>query len=131
MPSIGVGVQDLKPYFCGDMPLLSTLPILHIKGPRSFASIRLYELTNQFRMSGVRQISLDELRDFLATKDAHPRFADFKRKVLDKAVAEINEKTDMELSWQPVKKGRAVAWIKLLIRTGKQGDLFPSSPGTD
>jgi plasmid replication initiation protein len=108
------------------MPLFSTLKILHIKGLRSFASIRLYELTNQFRASGVRQISLDELREFLATKDAHPRFADFKRKVIDKAVAEINDKTDMDLSWQPVKKGRAVAGIKFFIKTNKQTDLFPT-----
>lgn len=117
---------ELMPYLCGAMPMFSTLKILHIKGLRSFASIRLYELANQFRASGIRQIALDELRDYLATKDAHPRFADFRRKVLDKAINEINEKTDMDLSWQPVKKGRAVAGIKLFIRTNKQTDLFPS-----
>ena len=118
--------HELMPYLCGAMPLFSTLKILHIKGLRSFASIRLYELTNQFRASGVRQISLVQLREFLATKDAHPRFADFKRKVIDKAVAEINDKTDMELSWQPVKKGRAVAGIKFFIKTSKQTDMFPN-----
>lgn len=117
--------HELMPYLCGAMPLFSTLKILHIKGLRSFASIRLYELTNQFRASGVRQVSLAELREFLATKDAHPRFADFKRKVIDKAVAEINDKTDMALSWQPMKKGRAVSGIKFFIKTNKQTDLFP------
>lgn len=117
--------QDLMPYLCGAMPVFSTLRILHIKGLRSFASIRLYELTNQFRMSGVRQISLEELRALLATKDAHPRFADFRRKVLDKAVSEINSKTDLEVSWEPVKKGRSVAGIKFFIKTSSQPDLFP------
>jgi plasmid replication initiation protein len=76
-------------------------------------------------MSGVRQISLEELRALLATKDAHPRFADFRRKVLDKAVSEINSKTDLEVSWEPVKKGRSVAGIKFFIKTSSQPDLFP------
>lgn len=118
--------HDLMPYLCGAMTVFSTLRILHIKGLRSFASIRLYELTNQFRKSGVRQISLEELRSLLATKDAHPRFADFRRKVLDKAVKEINSKTDLQIDWQPVKKGRAVAGIKFYVRGKSQGDLFPT-----
>ena len=66
-----------------------------------------------------------ELRALLATKDAHPRFADFRRKVLDKAVSEINSKTDLEVSWEPVKKGRSVAGIKFFIKTSSQPDLFP------
>ena len=118
--------HDLMPYLCGAMTVFSTLRILHIKGLRSFASIRLYELTNQFRKSGVRQISLEELRSLLATKDAHPRFADFRRKVLDKAVKEINSKTDLQIDWEPIKKGRAVAGIKFWVRDKSQGDLFPA-----
>lgn len=113
------------PYLCGTVPLFSTLKILHIKGLRSFASIRLYEFTNQLRASGVRHISLAELREFLATKEARPRFADFKRKVIDKAVAQINEKTGMDLPWQQVKKTRAVSGIKFFIKTNKQTDFFP------
>jgi plasmid replication initiation protein len=116
--------HDLMPYICGAMPVFSTLKILHIKGLRSFASIRLYELVNQFRKSGVRQISLIDLRDLLATKEAHPRFTDFRRKVLDKAVTEINDKTDLKVTWQPIKQGRSVEMIKFLITTNTQGDLF-------
>lgn len=116
--------QDLMPYLCGAMTAFSTLRILHIKGLRSFASIRLYELTNQFRHSGVRQISLEELRGLLANKNSHPRFTDFRRKVLDKAVSEINAKTDMEIEWQPLKKGRSVTGIKFFVKTNAQADLF-------
>jgi plasmid replication initiation protein len=32
----------------------------------------------------------------------------------------------MDLSWQPVKKGRAVAGIKFFIKAHKQTDLFPA-----
>lgn len=116
--------QSLMPFICGAMPVFSTLKILHIKGLRSFASIRLYELANQFRLSGVRQISLEELRTLLATKDAHPRFTDFRRKVLDKAVGEVNDKTDLNITWQPIKQGRSVKNIKFFIKTTTQGDLF-------
>lgn len=116
--------HDLMPYLCGAMPVFSTMKILHIKGLRSFASIRLYELMNQFKPSGVRQVSLVELRSLLANKEAHPRFTDFRRKVLDKAVSEINDKTDLEISWEPVKKGRAVSGVKFFIGVSSQNDLF-------
>jgi plasmid replication initiation protein len=39
-------------------------------------------------------------------------------------VNEINEKTDLEIKWEPVKKGRAVTGVKFFIRTSVQSDLF-------
>ena len=47
--------------------------------------------------------------------------------MLDKAVKEINSKTDLEIRWDPVKKGRAVSGIKFFIKDTSQGDLFPAA----
>ena len=36
-------------------------------------------------------------------------------------------KTDLEIAWDPVKKGRAVHGIKFYIKDNSQRDLFPST----
>lgn len=107
------------------MPLFSTLKILHIKGLRSFASIRLYELTNQFRASGVRQISLDELREFLATMMRTRGLRISSCKVIDKAVAEINDKTDMDLSLAAGEEGEG-GFRYQVLHQDQQADGFVS-----
>lgn len=118
--------SDLMPFLCapGGLVEFSTIHLVHISGLRHFAALRLYELLNQFRASGVRQIHLEELREALSGKDTYPDYVNFRRKVLDKAVAEINDKTNLTVKWEPIKKGRSVVTIKFLIVESKQRDLF-------
>ena len=43
------------------------------------------------------------------------RFPDFRRFVLEKAQSEINELTDINMSFEPIKTGRKVTSIKFII----------------
>ena len=45
----------------------------------------------------------------------HNRFPDFRRKVLEKAQLEINELTDINIEFEPIKTGRKVTSIKFII----------------
>ena len=45
------------------------------------------------------------------------RYFCFRRKVIEIAVKEINQFTDLEVSWEPVTKGRKVIEIKFIIKT--------------
>ena len=48
-------------------------------------------------------------------------FKDFRRYVLEVATKEINLYTDIEVSWQPIKKGKKVVQVKFDI---KQRDIW-------
>jgi plasmid replication initiation protein len=59
---------------------------------------------------------LDELRRVLSIPDGVlTKWFDVKRKVLDQAVKEINELTDITVKYTPIKKGRSVEEIQFNI----------------
>lgn len=60
-------------------------------------------------------VPLEKLRDdilYLKNEQSYKAFKEFKRAVLDPAVAEINEKTDCCIEYETVKRGRTVIAIK-------------------
>ena len=61
--------------------------------------------------------------------DEYSRINNFKAKVLDLAMSEINEKTDMNVEYTQIKKGRVVSGFQFTIKDknkkeGEQKDVF-------
>lgn len=72
----------------------------------------LYLLDNRFRREWT--VSLDELREKVFrcnTKFYAENFKNFKQDILEKAIKEVNEKTDLTFEYAPVKTGRRVTGI--------------------
>lgn len=88
--------------------LLSTLPM------RSSYSVRIYELLKSYAYQHGHEFDIDDLKGLLMA-ERYKNFKDFRRKVLDVAVNEINLYTDIEVSWEPVTKGRKVIAVKFDI----------------
>ena len=73
-------------------------------------ALRLYESLIQFKSVGKLNISLIELRERLGIEsDSYSQMAMFKVRVLDLAVKQINEHTDITVSYEQYKEGRKVA----------------------
>lgn len=115
--------EDIAKYVIGlfsnytQYELLSTLPM------RSAYSFRIYELLKSYSYSGRNPkitFDLEELKKKLMATN-YDRFPDFRRKVLEIAVKEINIYTDLEVTWEPEKKGKKV--IKLIFEV-KQKDSW-------
>jgi len=73
----------------------------------------LYLKDNVFRECW--KVSVEELRDKkldLKNNECYKQFKYFKRDVLEKALKEINEKTDIRYEWKPIKRGRTVTHIE-------------------
>lgn len=80
-------------------------------------TVRLYELLLQYLSIGKRMFGLDDLRDILdAQSSAYDRINNFRARVLDFAVEQINTLTDLDVSYEVVKTGRRVTGIAFLIR---------------
>lgn len=61
-------------------------------------------------------VKLSELHDMLDTpKTARSNFAEFKRRILDKAHKDINENTSLKFEFEAIKNGRAVSEIKFIF----------------
>lgn len=88
---------------------------------KSNYSVRLYELLVQWKNS--KQTPIFKLEEFrgqlgLGTSE-YKAMCDFKKRVLDFAVKEINEKTDIKVQYEQVKKGRKIIGFRFLIKTKK------------
>ncbi|MDR0819047.1 MAG: replication initiation protein [Oscillospiraceae bacterium] len=69
--------------------------------------IIMYELLKQYEKAGERIITVDRLRERLGfSNNEHPRFGDFKNRVLDVCQKAIAETTDIKFTYEPYgKKG--------------------------
>lgn len=87
----------------------------------SVYSGRLYELLSQWRsMLKTPKIELSDLRRQLGVEDGYyPAMGDFKKRVLDLAVAQVSEKTDIIVSYEQHKRGRSITHISFSFKFRK------------
>ena len=92
-----------------------------ISGLSSAYAIRLYELLIAWRSTGkTPEIPNHELRDKLGvTPDIYQRIESFKRRVLDSAITQINEHTDIIVSYEQHKKGRVITGFSFSFKFKK------------
>lgn len=122
--------------------LLYTLPM------KSGYSIRLYELLKSYidfknsnkpnKFGSVKQdFSMEELRIRIGStvkddkgkvvKVNYPQFREFKRNILDIAVKEIKEYTDLDVEYAKICKGRTVTGIQFEIKYKDSSDLLQAN----
>ena len=107
--------------------LLSQTSNLH-----SVYSVRLYELLIQWKTAGktpVFELALFRGQMGLAD-DEYKIMGNFKLRVLDLAVNEINEKTDLTVSYTQHKKGRVIHGFKFTVKQ-KQATKTPKTAHID
>jgi hypothetical protein len=86
---------------------------------RSQYSVRLYPKLKDRPFGWT--VSVEELRQILgATAASYDVFKDFNKHVLQKAVKEINEITDIDVTTENIRKGRSVVSIKFTVKEKKQ-----------
>ena len=91
-----------------------------VVGLQSEYAIRLYELIIQWRSVGkTSQISLVELREKLGLVDEYQRIEAFKRRVLDLAITQINEHTDITSKYEQHKQGRVITGFTFKFKVKK------------
>lgn len=82
----------------------------------SVYSIRIYELLKQYERLRKRELTLEELRHFLAIEPTkYKQYGHFKSKVLAVAQKEVNNKTDIHFEFVEIKTGRKVTSIEFII----------------
>lgn len=108
--------------------LFTQYALEQISTMRSVYSVRLYELLVQWKKRGSVTFDLDIFRGQLGLeKDDYVVIGDFKKRVLDHAVKEINEKSDIKVSYTNVKKGRKVAGFDFKIQAKKSEEKQDST----
>jgi len=79
-----------------------------ISSLKSIYSIRLYEMMMQFQSTGFISISLEDFKKRLGVGQKYKTYRDFKKRVIDYAVAELNRKSLFTITFTPLRQGRAI-----------------------
>ena len=96
--------------------LFTRFALEQVASMTSVYSVRLYELLNQWRKATKVSFELDIFRGQLGVNDnEYKAMSDFKRRILDLAINEINEKSDLKVSYEQVKKGVAIVGFKFKV----------------
>lgn len=95
----------------------------HISKFKSKYSIRFYELLYQYKKIGKRSFEVSELRNLFELKTKYSTFSDFRKFVLNRAIAEINKHSDLVIESKLIKKGRTITSIKFSIQSKPQKEL--------
>ena len=114
--------QDLMPFVSEISGKFTEYNLEHIAKFNSFHSIRIYEIVTQYRKSKEKErtVLLSDLKEWLQVSEKYDRWDNFKNRVLTPAIKEINEKSDLFVEFEQIKRGRSIHALKFLISPKKQ-----------
>jgi plasmid replication initiation protein len=111
-----VFAQDLIPYITRLEQEFTSYRIQQIGHLSSVYAVRFYEFLAQFKNTGVRIFEIERLRDMLGLIDEYKLFGHLKVKVIDVAVEQINEHTDLKVAYKTRKTGRRITHLDFSIK---------------
>ncbi len=106
----------LKPYLLQFQERFTKYNIMTVMQFRSGFSIRIYELTKQYLSKRERIIELFLLKKILGVEGRYPLFSDFRKKVLNPAMKEINSQSDIIIDYKPSRECRKITAIRFTIK---------------
>ncbi len=106
--------EDLLPYLLQLKENFTSYSLYYVLGMRSKYSPRLYELIKSHEYHKRLEIDLDTLKEMLMADKYDNK--NFKQKVLDVALGEINTLSDLSVEYTPIKDKRKVVALSFDIR---------------
>lgn len=106
--------EDIQKYIVGWFEQYTQYSLCQVLPMQSQYSFLMFELLKSYSNYKQYVFGLDDLKSRLGATH-YTDYRDFKKRVLDIATKEINLYTDLEISWEPISKGRKIIQIKFYI----------------
>ncbi len=120
--------QRITPYLMQLRNNFTSYQLEEVAALRGAHSIRLFEMLMQFKSTGVCRITVEEFRFTLQLDKQYPRFVDFKRRVIDPAVADLHAHSNLQIRWNVKRKGRTPVALEFVFGVVDQGRLDLNEP---
>jgi plasmid replication initiation protein len=109
--------DDVLPYLINLQERFTQYELYQILALKGSYSIALYELFKSHAFKRRIVLGLEEIKQYLGVSGKYEEYKNFRRQLIEPALKEINEYTDINVSWQPIKKGRFYIAIDFTIAT--------------
>lgn len=117
--------DQIMPYLFDLKNKFTKYKLSNISSFKSSYSVRLYELLAQYKVVKTRNIEVNILREILLLNNKYIRLFDFKKRVVEKAVKEINNKSDLFISYKISSNV-----ISFSIKNKVESEPLPATPAT-
>ena len=108
--------HDILPYLSMLQREFTIYKLRHVATMRSTHGVRLYELLAQWRQAGERDLKIDEIKKMFGVEGKYSRIPDLKRYVIEPAVRDVNECSDLNVEWGQRKAGRRVVALQFRFK---------------
>jgi plasmid replication initiation protein len=115
--------QDILPFLSELKVTFTKYRLEHIGKMTCVYAIRLYELLAQWQSVGKREVEIDWLKKQFQLDENYDRMNNFKARVLDPAVKDINENSNFNVVWEQRKTGRRVTHLTFTFAEKKPEKL--------
>ena len=107
--------QDILPYLSELKGNFTRYNIEHVGKMTSIYGIRLYELLMQWKTTGSREIEIAWLKKQFQIEDKYATIKNFKMRVIEPAVKDINTHSNYTAEWTQRKTGRRVTHLTFIF----------------
>lgn len=115
--------SEMRPFLLELKEHFSSIPFAEIARLPSFHSVRIFEILwakSHQLMRGTIKISLEELKKMLKLEKQYPNFADFRKRVLDKAQQDLDEKTPLSFTYEVEKQGAKIVGLVFTVKANQK-----------
>ncbi len=112
--------DDVLKYISQLKSRFTSYKLNQIANLQSGHSIRLYELLMRFNATHSRVITLEDFRSAFGLTSKYPLFKDLNKWVIKPSVEELNQRSDLVITYETIKKGRNVAALAFTFKQNKQ-----------
>jgi plasmid replication initiation protein len=123
--------EEMKPFLLQLQKSFTTYEINNVVHLGVY-SIRIYELLKQYENIGSRTLDFEELKKMFELENEYPRFATFYQRIIEPAIKEINESSDLNIyDVQKLKSGKKVSSVKFRFRSRIIQPLLEATNGDE
>lgn len=114
--------ESARPYFFELKNNFTSMQLKSVLNCSSKYAKRIYGIACQWRSLGIKRFEIEEFKKMLGLidrkgKEQYSKISQFQERVLDVAIKQINENTDIQIEYELKKRGRSYHWITLNIDT--------------
>lgn len=94
--------------------------VLQLKGEYS---IDLYHLAKKYESMGTFRMTLEDYKLELGLPKSYDRINNLKARALEPSIEEINKKTDIDITYKNIKRGRVVVGLEFAVKSKSKKSL--------
>lgn len=117
--------HTLKEYLIGLTESFTEYELYNIMALKSKYAIRLFELFKSYSYQHQKEFETENLKELLDATN-YVNFNDFKKRVIEPSIKEINEFTELTIEYNTINKGRKIIAVRFIINRKERLENYVS-----